>query len=73
MASKCPCRGDVFTPYGDAPMPAPNERTCEVCGNASKEAAEAAMLERTGMKISLPGPFGKCLGSCGLDRERGPL
>ena len=65
MPSDPPCGGDAFTPCPGAPMPAPGQRTCEVCGNATKEAAESAMRDRTGVTVSLPGPYGKCLGTLG--------
>ena len=68
MGSSAPCGGDCFTPYGDAPLIRADCRTCEICGNASKEAAEAAWRAIYGpAEPRLPGPYGKCLGPFGTD------
>jgi len=65
MANSAPCGGDAFVPYGRIPMPAPANRTCEICGHATKEAAEAAHSAIFGL-TTLPGPYGKCMGALGM-------
>lgn len=70
MASSAPCAGDAYRPWGDAPFPAGREHwTCDTCAHASREAAEKAMSQHTGLDHSetLPSPFGKCLGVAGLE------
>ncbi len=76
MASRASCGGDAYVPWRGAPYPKSREHwTCDTCAHASREAAEKAMSEYTGLDLrgTMPPPFGKCLGTTGPEFFREAL